>query len=121
MLERAECEAYDDEPMDRWAEQVTALVGAQAKPSTIARPTTAAEPFTRAKPVLAPLSRNIVLTAPTSPKEVRQFGFDISEYDVTYAAATRSGCTRTNNPAMVDAWLAATGLRGDDVGRGRRR
>ena len=28
MLERAECEAYDDEPMDRWAERVTALVAA---------------------------------------------------------------------------------------------
>ena len=71
LLERAECEVYDDGPMDQWAEQVTALVGAPAEPSPsngnnggvsiIARPTTAAEPFTRAKPILAPLSRNIVL------------------------------------------------------------
>ena len=123
MLERAECEAYDDEPMDRWAEQVTALVAAPAEPSssngggggvsTIARPTTAAEPFTRAKPILAPLSRNIVLTAPTSRKEVRQIGFDISEYNATYAAGDSLGVYSTNNPATVDAWLAATGLRGD--------
>jgi NADPH-dependent sulfite reductase flavoprotein alpha-component len=123
MLERAECEAYDDEPMDRWAEQVTALVGAPVEPSpsngnsggvsTLARPTTAAEPFTRAKPILAPLSRNIVLTAPTSRKEVRQIGFDISEYNATYAAGDSLGVYSTNNPATVDAWLAATGLRGD--------
>jgi NADPH-dependent sulfite reductase flavoprotein alpha-component len=113
MLERAECEAYDDEPMDRWAEQVTALVGAQAKPSTIARPTTAAKPFTRAKPILAPLSRNTALTAPTSQKEVRQIGFDLSEYNATYAAGDSLGVYSTNNPATVDAWLAATGLRGD--------
>ena len=123
LLERAECEAYDNEPMDRWADQVTALVAAPAGPpssngggggaSTIARPTTAAEPFTRAKPILAPLSRNIVLTAPTSRKEVRQIGFDISEYNATYAAGDSLGVYSTNNPATVDAWLAATGLRGD--------
>ena len=123
MLERTECEAYDDEPMDRWAEQVTALVGARAEPppssgrgggvSTIARPARVAEPFTRAKPLLAPLSRNVVLTAPTSRKEVRQFGFDISEYEVGYAVGDSLGVYASNNPAMVDAWLAATGLRGD--------
>ncbi|MCW2629590.1 bifunctional nitrate reductase/sulfite reductase flavoprotein subunit alpha [Mycobacterium sp.] len=123
ILERADCEVYDDEPMDRWAEQVTALVGAPAElpgsggggggVSTIARPTTVAEPFTRAKPIQAPLSRNVVLTAPTSRKEVRQFGFDTSEYDVTYAAGDSLGVYATNDPAMVDEWLAATGLRGD--------
>jgi sulfite reductase (NADPH) flavoprotein alpha-component len=118
MLERTECEAYDDEPMDRWAEQVTALVGAPAGlPSSNGRggavSATVADPFTRAKPLLAPLSRNIVLTAPMSRKEVRQFGFDISEYDVNYAVGDSLGVCATNNPAMVDAWLAATGLHGD--------
>ena len=123
MLERAECEAYDDEPMDRWAEQVTALISAPAQPSpsngggggvsTIARPTMAAEPFTRAKPILAPVARNVVLTAPTSRKEVRQIGFDISEYNATYAAGDSLGVYSTNNPETVDAWLAATGLHGD--------
>ena len=120
MLERTECEAYDDAPMDRWAERVTALLGAPVEPgttngrvSTLARATTVAEPFTRAKPLLAPLSRNVVLTAPTSRKEVRQFGFDISEYDVSYAVGDSLGVYATNDPATVDAWLAATGLRGD--------
>ncbi|MDT5370359.1 MAG: sulfite reductase flavoprotein alpha-component, partial [Mycobacterium sp.] len=50
ILARADCEVYDDEPMDRWAEQVTAIVGvsALARP---ARPATVAEPFTRTKPI----------------------------------------------------------------------
>jgi NADPH-dependent sulfite reductase flavoprotein alpha-component len=123
ILERTECEAYDDAPMDRWAEQVTALFGAPVGPrptnggaggvSTIDLPTRVAEPFTRAKPLLAPLSRNVVLTAPTSRKEVRQFGFDISEYDVSYAVGDSLGVYATNNPATVDGWLAATGLSGD--------
>jgi sulfite reductase (NADPH) flavoprotein alpha-component len=123
ILERTECEAYDDEPMNRWADQVSALVAAQVEPpsttghgggvSTIARPTKVAEPFTRAKPLLAPLSRNVVLTAPMSRKEVRQFGFDISEYAVSYAVGDSLGVYATNNRATVDAWLAATGMRGD--------
>ncbi|HEX2286334.1 MAG TPA: molybdopterin-dependent oxidoreductase, partial [Mycobacterium sp.] len=123
MLERTECEAYDDEPMHRWADRVSALLGGAEAPSnghaggvtTIARPTTVAEPFTRAKPIVAPLSRNVVLTAPTSRKEVRQFGFDISEYDVTYSAGDSLGVFATNDPAMVNAWLAATGLRGEHI------
>ncbi len=123
MLERTECEIYDSEPMYRWADRVTALLGGQDQPppsngggggvSTIARPSRIAEPFTRAKPLLAPLARNVVLTAPTSRKEVRQLGFDISEYEVSYAAGDSLGVYATNGPATVDAWLAATGLQGD--------
>ena len=113
MLERAECEIYDDEPIDRWAQSVTALLGAPA--STIARRVTVAEPFTRTKPALVPLSRNIVLTAPTSRKEVRQFGFDISQYDISYSAGDSLGVYATNDPVVVDAWLAATALRGDEI------
>ncbi|MFG1931999.1 molybdopterin-dependent oxidoreductase [Mycobacterium sp. NPDC048908] len=113
MLERSECEAHDDEPLDRWANKVTALLAETVTvPSTAGRPKPI-EPFTRAKPLLAPLSRNTVLTAPTSRKEVRQFGFDISGYDVSYAVGDSLGVYATNNPSTVDAWLSATGLSGD--------
>ena len=113
MLERAECESYDDEPMDRWAQRVTALLGAPA--STVTRSVAIAQPFTRASPAMVPLSRNVVLTAPTSRKEVRQFGFDISQYDISYSAGDSLGVYASNDPAVVDAWLAATALRGDEI------
>jgi sulfite reductase (NADPH) flavoprotein alpha-component len=113
MLERTECESYDDEPMDRWAQRVAALLGAPASTST--RPVTIAQPFTRANPTMVPLSRNIVLTAPTSRKEVRQFGFDISQYDISYSAGDSLGVYAPNDPAVVDAWLTATSLRGDEI------
>jgi sulfite reductase (NADPH) flavoprotein alpha-component len=113
MLERTECEIHDDNPMHRWAERVTALLGGAV--STIARPATVAEPFTRARPLIAPVSRNILLTAGESRKEVRQFGFDISQYDVSYAAGDSLGIYASNSPAVVDSWLAATGLRGEHI------
>lgn len=115
LLERADCEAYDDERMRRWADDVTALLNPGISPSTgsvstLVRPTTVAQPFTRARPLIVPLSRNMVLNGPASRKEVRQFGFDISGHEVSYAAGDSLGVCATNDPAMVDAWLAATGM-----------
>ena len=123
LLERAECEVYDDEPMQRWADEVASLLSGSPPPApsqrggtaTIARPAAVAEPFTRAKPLVAPLSRNTVLTGPASAKEVRQFGFDLSEHDVTYSVGDSLGVFAHNDPGLVDAWLAATGLRGDQT------
>jgi sulfite reductase (NADPH) flavoprotein alpha-component len=123
LLDRTECEAYDDERMRRWADTVTALLtgegdapsgGAAARPATAAgtRTLTRTEPdeFTRARPILATLARNTVLSAATSQKEVRQFGFDISDYAVSYAAGDSLGVYASNDPAVVDSWLEATAL-----------
>jgi sulfite reductase alpha subunit-like flavoprotein len=119
LVDRIECEAYDDEPMARWVDEVTTLVGATAAegapavpPSTRSR---TAEPFTRNSPIEAPLSRNTVLTAPGSAKEVRQFGFDISEHAVRYSVGDALGVFATNSEQMVTKWLAATGLSADDA------
>ena len=110
IVDRAECDAYDSGPMTQWADLVAETLGIATTPRTGAD-----EPFTRADPVLAPLCRNTVLTAPLSSKEVRQFGFDISEHAVDYAVGDSLGVCATNNPAVVNAWLAATGLDGDDA------
>ncbi|OBI80632.1 molybdopterin oxidoreductase [Mycobacterium sp. E740] len=123
LLDRAECEVHDDEPMQRWADDVTALLNPGITPSptagsvsTLARPdTVVAQPFTRARPIVVPLSRNAVLTGPASRKEVRQFGFDISQHDISYVAGDSLGVCATNDPATVDAWLAATGMPGHHV------
>ncbi|WP_036438711.1 bifunctional nitrate reductase/sulfite reductase flavoprotein subunit alpha [Mycobacterium sp. URHB0044] len=113
LVDRAECEAYDDEPMAQWADRIVELIGTtDGRSAPSASSTTVVEPFTRASPLLAPLSRNVLLTPRTAAKEVRQFGFDISEHDVSYSVGDSLGVYVTNAPAVVDAWLAATGLSG---------
>ncbi|MGV0744643.1 molybdopterin-dependent oxidoreductase [Mycolicibacterium sp. XJ870] len=120
LLDRTECEVYDDEPLHRWADSIAELLtGESAEPQgwrgggrrTVIR--TEPDEFTRAKPILATLRRNVVLTAPGATKEVRHLGFDISDYDISYAAGDSLGVYATNDPAVVDAWLAATSLNGD--------
>ncbi|GAB7069656.1 bifunctional nitrate reductase/sulfite reductase flavoprotein subunit alpha [Mycolicibacterium hodleri] len=111
---RADCEAYDAEPMAQWVDRVTALVGASSIPVTPA-PARRVAPFTRANPVDAPLSRNVLLTPPGASKEVRQFGFDVSAHGVAYAVGDALGVCPVNDEATVRRWLDATGLSADDV------
>jgi sulfite reductase alpha subunit-like flavoprotein len=119
-LARADCEAYDDEPLAQWADAVTDLVTTPAaepdKPAVPAKPSTKpAAPFTRANPLSVPLCRNVLLTSGESIKEVRQFGFDLSGHDVSYGVGDALGVIVNNSADAVSAWLAATGFSGDEV------
>lgn len=114
LLDRSDCEVHDAAALGRWTRQVIQLVNPAA---TLEVPleSTPAPPFTRTNPVAARLSRNIRLTPASAAKEVRQFGFDLSELGVTYAVGDSLGVLPTNNADDVTEWLAATGLRGDEV------
>ncbi|WP_433563425.1 molybdopterin-dependent oxidoreductase [Nocardia sp. CA-151230] len=74
--------------------------------------TTAAAPFTRNSPVLAKLVRNELLSRDGSGKEVRQFGFDLSDPEATYEVGDSLGVRPANCEALVAEWLAVTGLEG---------
>ncbi|MEV0033086.1 bifunctional nitrate reductase/sulfite reductase flavoprotein subunit alpha [Nocardia sp. NPDC050793] len=71
--------------------------------------------FTRNAPVAAPLARNEQLSRAGSPKEVRQFGFDLRGLDVGYEVGDSLGVWPSNCPSLVDEWLTATGLDGRRV------
>jgi len=96
--------------MAQWANRVAAMLGADTD-ATIE----ADQPFSRAAPIGAKLCRNTMLSASTASKEVRQLGFDISEFDVGYTVGDSLGVCATNSPAVVDAWLAASGLDGGET------
>ncbi|MET8430861.1 molybdopterin-dependent oxidoreductase [Nocardia sp. NPDC004860] len=74
--------------------------------------TTTAAPFTRNSPVLAKLVRNELLSRDGSGKEVRQFGFDLSDPEATYEVGDSLGVRPANCEALVAEWLAVTGLEG---------
>jgi sulfite reductase (NADPH) flavoprotein alpha-component len=122
LLDRTDCEAYDDEPLAQWADAVVELaatdpvavtVDAPAKPApTPVKPP--AKPFTRNHPISVPLCRNTLLTR-GGAKEVRQIGFDLSGHEVSYGVGDALGVVVANAPEAVTAWLSATGLSGDEV------
>ena len=107
LLERAECEAYDDEPMHEWADAVSRLLSGSAAPAalrggiaTVTRTTDRSPNRSPAPSPCSPAGPQPVLTGPALGKEVRQFGFDISEHDVAYRRATRSA----SSPATPPRW-----------------
>lgn len=119
-VDRVDCEIYDETPMSAWADQVVAGVGQHAAPpSTALVSPKAPVPLTRNAPVPAPLCRNTRLTPLSAAKEVRQFGFDISEHvaehGLSYGVGDSLGVFVTNSDESVSAWLAATGLSGNEV------
>ncbi len=128
LLDRADCEAYDDEPLAQWADAVVELaatdraavspeasVVAPAVPAAPANPSSkTAKPFTRNNPLPVPLCRNTLLTA-GGAKEVRQIGFDLTGHDVSYGVGDALGVVVANAPEAVSAWLTATGLSGDEI------
>ncbi len=123
LLDRADCEAYDDEPLAQWADAVVELAAtdqvAVAPETAVAVPAPAkpaakpAKPFTRNNPLPVPLCRNTLLTS-GGAKEVRQIGFDLAGHDVSYGVGDALGVVVANAPEAVTAWLAATGLSGDE-------
>ncbi|GAB2718634.1 molybdopterin-dependent oxidoreductase [Streptomyces bullii] len=102
---RTDCEPDYEPSAGAWLDQVlTALGGTRAAP--VEKP--AGRP--RPAPATARLVGNRLLSLPGAGKEVRRFTFDTSGTDLTYEAGDALGVRPVNSPALVDEWLAVTGL-----------
>ncbi|WP_133913897.1 molybdopterin-dependent oxidoreductase [Streptomyces sp. NBC_00582] len=91
---------------------VSAPTGPAATPAAPA-PAPAAPPRPRRPaPVAARLTGNRLLSRPGSGKEVRRFTFDTRDSDspLVYEAGDALGVRPLNSPALVEEWLAVTGL-----------
>ena len=109
--------------MAAWAAAVTTdpadTATTETAPARTTTPPRPAAPLTRGNPLSAPVSRNIRLTPVAAAKEVRHIGFDttehVTEHGVSYAAGDSLGVFVDNGADSVRAWLAATGLSGDEI------
>ncbi|MCF8588311.1 bifunctional nitrate reductase/sulfite reductase flavoprotein subunit alpha [Gordonia liuliyuniae] len=104
IIDRVSCEPGDDSVADSWVQTVTSALQAPS-----------AEPldYSRRNPLAARLVENHLLTRDGSAKEVRRFAFELPPGTLTYEAGDALGVIATNSPALVEEWLAVTGLDGD--------
>lgn len=108
---RVDCEPDFDTPAATWLGQVAPVLGAgEAAASTVGEPR-----FGRRRPLATSLTRNELLTAPGSTKEVRRFGFRLPEDTLTYDPGDALVVAPRVDPVYVDAWLTLTGLDGDTL------
>jgi NADPH-dependent sulfite reductase flavoprotein alpha-component len=103
--------ALSDTPEPAMTPAATAPVTADTPPA----PAPAAPSAPRSRkpaPVTARLTGNRLLSRPGAGKEVRRFTFDTrdSETPLLYEAGDALGVRPLNSPALVEEWLAVTGL-----------
>ncbi|MER7379895.1 bifunctional nitrate reductase/sulfite reductase flavoprotein subunit alpha [Streptomyces lanatus] len=105
---RTDCEPDYEPSAGAWLDQVvTALAGGTNTPAV-------EKPRARAKPApsTARLVGNRLLSRPGAGKEVRRFTFDTGGTSLTYEAGDALGVRPVNSPALVEEWLAVTGVDG---------
>ncbi|MFJ7291463.1 molybdopterin-dependent oxidoreductase [Streptomyces collinus] len=101
---RTDCEPDFEPSAGEWLDQVLSALGERT-----AAP--AGRPRTRSKPVTtARLVGNRLLSRAGAGKEVRRFTFDTSGTDLAYEAGDALGVRPVNAPALVEEWLAVTGV-----------
>jgi NADPH-dependent sulfite reductase flavoprotein alpha-component len=114
MTERVDCEPGEREPAEAWFEAVRGLLCPEptdAAPATARdRPGRPVTHYNREHPLRTRLVGNAGLTAPGSDKDVRRFAFTVPDQRFSYEAGDALGVWPTNSDAVVQEWLAVTGL-----------
>lgn len=125
IADRVSCEPdYEDHAAQWQAKALDALVETADTPAEPTSGTDASSApassdptpvaYSRKNPLPTELVENTRLTAEESAKEVRRFAFALPEGTLTYNAGDALGVWPTNRPALVEEWLARTGLDADE-------
>ncbi|WP_369173029.1 molybdopterin-dependent oxidoreductase [Streptomyces sp. R28] len=110
---RTDCEPDYEPSAGAWLDHVLTALGGTDVP-TVEKPQAPKAPKASAKPAPAGarLVGNRLLSLPGAGKEVRRFTFDTSGTSLTYEAGDALGVRPVNSTALVEEWLAVTGVDG---------
>ncbi|MDF3147486.1 MULTISPECIES: bifunctional nitrate reductase/sulfite reductase flavoprotein subunit alpha [unclassified Streptomyces] len=107
---RTDCEPDYEPSAGVWLDQVLTALDGTDVPAAEKPKATKAGP--KPAPTTARLVGNRLLSLPGAGKEVRRFTFDTSGTPLTYEAGDALGVRPVNSPALVEEWLAVTGVDG---------
>ncbi|MFE7444120.1 sulfite reductase flavoprotein subunit alpha, partial [Streptomyces chartreusis] len=110
---RTDCEPDYEPSAGAWLDEVLSALGGAEAPAGES-PESPPEPGVKSgrkpAPATARLVGNRLLSRPGAGKEVRRFTFDTSGTPLTYEAGDALGIRPVNSPALVEEWLAVTGV-----------
>ncbi|MEU5319737.1 bifunctional nitrate reductase/sulfite reductase flavoprotein subunit alpha [Streptomyces sp. NPDC021056] len=111
---RTDCEPDFEPSADAWLDEVLSALGSQTGTPPTGTTEAPRKPARspRPAPTTARLVGNRLLSLPGAGKEVRRFTFDTSGSPLTYEAGDALGVRPVNSAALVEEWLAVTGVEG---------
>ncbi|MFD3838943.1 molybdopterin-dependent oxidoreductase [Streptomyces sp. NPDC058642] len=111
---RTDCEPDFEPSADAWLDEVLSALGSETSTPPTATTEAPKKPARSPKPAVttARLVGNRLLSLPGAGKEVRRFTFDTSGTPLTYEAGDALGVRPVNSAALVEEWLAVTGVDG---------
>lgn len=110
LLERVDCEPDFDEPFAGWLQALTGKLAAAPATAPVIEIETVT--FGKQAPLPARLLENRLLNGAGASKETRQIVFDLDDSGLTYEVGDALGVWPRNCPALVEEWLACSGLDG---------
>ncbi|HYZ25006.1 MAG TPA: flavodoxin domain-containing protein [Rhodopila sp.] len=122
IADRIECDVDYEAAAGGWIdatlEKLNAEVGGKDAGASVihvdfARP--AAEGYTRARPFEAEITEHVHLTGSRSTSDTRHVAVSLEGSGIAYEPGDALGVVPSNDPALVDAVLTATGLSGNET------
>ena len=123
LIERQDCDLDYQANADAWCDDISqALVKLNASGVDAASVTTAStvsaslsSTYSKTQPYHASLSVRQKITASGANKDIKHIEIDLSDSGIQYQPGDALGVWPTNEPALVEAILAATRLSGDEI------
>lgn len=121
LLERTDADLEFQATADSWIEHISAILKEKVTQTTatVATPSTqqtavVSSKFTKENPFPATLLTNQRITDSTAEKDVRHLELDLSGSGLTYQVGDALGIWFDNDPELVQAFLDALGLSGEE-------
>ncbi|AHG77771.1 assimilatory sulfite reductase (NADPH) flavoprotein subunit [Mannheimia varigena] len=121
LLDRTDADLEFQATADSWIEHIFAVLKEKVTQTTatVATPSTqqtavVSSKFTKENPFPATLLTNQRITDSTAQKDVRHLELDLSGSGLTYQVGDALGIWFDNDPGLVQAFLDALGLNGED-------
>lgn len=120
LLDRTDADLEFQTTTDSWIEHLTAVLKEKSTQKSVAitsstqKTAVVSSKFMKENPFPATLLTNQRITDSTAQKDVRHLEFDLSGSNLTYQAGDALGVWFDNDPELVQAFLNAVGLNGEE-------
>ncbi|MEM7672541.1 MAG: assimilatory sulfite reductase (NADPH) flavoprotein subunit [Verrucomicrobiota bacterium] len=123
LSDRVDSDVEFEKPYEQWIDSVLKALGADTSANAASAPAISAAPpaveYNKKNPFPSPLKERVVLNGSGSAKETIHVEFDLEGSGLSYKPGDALGVVPTNELALVEDFLSATGFQAEDSWEGK--